>query len=71
MPRLTECSLHDSTAFIAGIEDAFMATNWGKKLQKRQSKANMTDFERFQAMIAKMKRARTVRKAEQKLKQTA
>ena len=48
-----------------------MATNWGKKLQKRQTKANMTDFERLQAMITKMKRARTVRKAEQKLKQSA
>jgi len=48
-----------------------MATNWGKKLQKRQTKANMTDFERFQAMIAKTKRARAVRKAEQQLKKSA
>eukprot|EP00892_Ulva_mutabilis_P010159 jgi/Ulvmu1/7515/UM037_0059.1 len=69
IPRLPKKG--ELTKAYKGVEDAFNATNWGKKLQKRQSKANMTDFERFQAMIAKTKRARAVRKAEQQLQKSA
>ena len=37
----------------SGYEAAFAASSWGKKLARRTTKANMTDFQRFQAMSAK------------------
>jgi large subunit ribosomal protein L14e len=61
----------ESYSLNAGIEDAFAATSWGKKLQKRAAKANMTDFDRFKATIAKSQRARRVRKAVEQLQKAA
>jgi hypothetical protein len=52
---------------FAGIEESFAATSWGKKLAKRQEKANMTDFDRFKAMCAKTARSKLVRKQYQQL----
>eukprot|EP00930_Biecheleria_cincta_P065728 TRINITY_DN515_c0_g3_i1.p3 TRINITY_DN515_c0_g3~~TRINITY_DN515_c0_g3_i1.p3 ORF type:complete len:136 (+),score=27.67 TRINITY_DN515_c0_g3_i1:65-472(+) len=36
---------------------------WGKKLQARDARKNMTDFDRFRVMVAKKKRAAAVKKA--------
>lgn len=47
----------------ADIESTFAATSWGKKLIKRQAKAEMSDFDRFKAMCAKTSRSKLVRKA--------
>lgn len=52
---------------LAGIEDSFAATSWGKKLAKRQAKAGMNDFDRFKAMCAKTTRSKKVRKALEQL----
>jgi hypothetical protein len=61
-------SLLLSRADIAG---KFAASAWGKKLAARQSKANMTDLDRYKAMVAKCKRSRLVRTAFNKLKKSA
>lgn len=45
----------------------FAATSWGKKLAKRNTKADMSDFDRFKAMCAKTSRSKLVRKAYEQL----
>ena len=55
----------------AGLDAKFLATAWGKKVAKRTAKANMTDLDRHNAMVAKSKRARQVRKAFNALKKAA
>lgn len=41
----------------------FESSAWGKKLAKREAKANATDFERYQAAVARKKRSEAVKKA--------
>jgi large subunit ribosomal protein L14e len=55
----------------ADIANKFAASAWGKKLAARQAKANMTDLDRYKAMVAKCKRSRLVRTAFNKLKKSA
>lgn len=59
------------TLCAADVANKFAASAWGKKLAARQSKANQTDFERYQAAVAKAKRSRAVRKAFNQLKKSA
>merc|ERR1712113_1116742 len=39
------------------------ATSWAKKLKSKETRANMSDFDRFKLMVAKKKRAQVVRTA--------
>ena len=39
----------------------FKASSWGKKLSAREARKNLTDFERFQVMVAKTKRNKAAR----------
>ena len=55
----------------AGLDARFGETTWGKKLARRKAKANMTDFDRYKAMVSKSNRAREVRKVFNKLKKSA
>jgi large subunit ribosomal protein L14e len=53
------------------VAGKFAASAWGKKLAARQAKANQSDFERYQAAVAKAKRSRAVRKAYNQLAKSA
>ena len=55
----------------AGVEAKFAKSAWGQKLQKRVDKAAMTDFDRYKAAVAKMKRSAQVRRAFNALKKSA
>merc|ERR1712187_363312 len=39
------------------------ATSWAKKLKSKETRANMSDFDRFKLMVAKKKRAKVVKAA--------
>lgn len=52
----------------ADIDSKFAQSSWGKKLESRQKKASMNDFERYKAAVAKSKKSRAVRTAFNKLK---
>ncbi len=41
----------------------FESSSWGKKMAKREAKSNQTDFERYQAAVARKKRSEAVNKA--------
>merc|ERR1712118_89327 len=47
----------------AEVAKKWAATSWAKGIAKKQAKANMTDFDRFQYMIARKYRARVVKKS--------
>eukprot|EP00408_Alexandrium_pacificum_P059703 CAMPEP_0171170132 /NCGR_PEP_ID=MMETSP0790-20130122/8560_1 /TAXON_ID=2925 /ORGANISM="Alexandrium catenella, Strain OF101" /LENGTH=133 /DNA_ID=CAMNT_0011634977 /DNA_START=8 /DNA_END=409 /DNA_ORIENTATION=+ len=38
------------------------ATSWAKKLKARETRSNMTDFERFKLMMAKKSRSKAIKK---------
>merc|ERR1712113_1314325 len=44
------------------------ATAWAKKLKSKETRANMSDFDRFKLMVAKKKRAQVVKTALKKKK---
>lgn len=45
----------------AEVEKKFAASAWGQKLAKRQAKAAQNDFDRYKAMVQKVKRSAQVR----------
>lgn len=47
----------------AEISKKWEATAWAKKLATKAARAQMSDFDRFQVMVAKKARAAVVRKA--------
>lgn len=47
----------------ADVFKKFESSSWGKKLAKREAKSNQTDFERYQAAVARKKRSEAVKKA--------
>ena len=49
------------------ILEKFAASGWGKKLQSQADKANMTDFDRYKAMLAKKKKNAEVAKVLKKM----
>jgi len=53
---------------VAGVTDKFASSAWGKKLAARAAKANMSDFDRYKATVAKCKASRQARTAFNKLK---
>jgi large subunit ribosomal protein L14e len=50
------------------VFNKFANSAWGKKLAKRATTATQTDFERYQATVARKKRAAAVNKVFNKLK---
>merc|ERR1712203_1168499 len=45
-----------------GVMAKWAETSWAKKLKAKETRANMTDFERFKLMVAKKKRSAEVKK---------
>jgi hypothetical protein len=54
-----------------GVVAKFAASAWGKKLARQTAKASTNDFDRFKSTIAKVKKARVVRKVINQLKKAA
>ena len=49
-----------STPPPADVFNKFAASSWGQKLAKQQAKAATTDFDRYKATVAKIKRSAQV-----------
>jgi large subunit ribosomal protein L14e len=64
-PWLVACS---RLCVGADVFNKFAQSAWGKKLAKRQKKSELTDFERYLAVVAKTKRSKKVRKIFEQLK---
>ena len=56
----TRCALWAS-GLCADVFAKFAASAWGQKLAKRAAKAGQTDFDRYKAMVQKVKRSSQVR----------
>lgn len=39
----------------AKISEKFAASSWGKKIAQRETRSNLSDFQRFQVMVLKKK----------------
>merc|ERR1719343_798130 len=51
-----------------GVMQKWGETSWAKKLKAKETRAKMTDFDRFKLMVAKKKRSSVVKKALKKKK---
>ena len=51
-----------SFSWAADVFNKFAASAWGQKLAKRAAKADQTDFDRYKAMVQKIKRSAQVRR---------
>jgi large subunit ribosomal protein L14e len=71
IPRLAKKSVLKKALEDADVFGKFAASNWGKKIAKREAKASLNDFERHAAAVKKMKRSAKVRSAFNKLKKSA
>lgn len=71
IPRLAKKSVLKAKLAESDVFAKFAASSWGKKLAARTAKANMTDFDRYKAMVVKCKRARAIRKAVHTAKKAA
>eukprot|EP00775_Hariotina_reticulata_P012181 gene12181-12318_t len=71
IPRLASKKVLTEAFNAADVAGKFSSSAWGKKLAARQTKANMSDLDRYKAMVAKAQRSRAVRKAYNQLKKSA
>lgn len=55
----------------ANVNSTFAASGWGKKLAKKEKRANLDDFGRFKVMVARMKKSKAVNVEFEKLKSSA
>lgn len=55
----------------ADVDGVFAASGWGKKLERKQKRANLNDFDRFKVMVARMKKSKAVNAEYEKLKAKA
>lgn len=55
----------------AGIDDAWAASSWGKKLAARSKRAQLSDFGRFKVMVARKTQASAINKQVKVLKRSA
>lgn len=55
----------------ADVDTKFAASGWGKKIEKKQKRANLDDFGRFKVMVARMKKSKAVNAEFEKLKASA
>ena len=63
IPKNARQKLLVATWDKAGVQDAWDATSWAKKLQKKKQRAGLNDFQRFQLMVARKQRSAAVAKA--------
>lgn len=47
----------------ADVEGKWAASSWGKKIAKQQARKNLTDFDRYKVMVARVKRSALIKKA--------
>ena len=47
----------------ADVEGKWAASAWGKKIAKQAARKNLTDFERYKVMVARVKRSALIKKA--------
>lgn len=52
----------------ADVDGVFAASSWGKKLARKEKRANLSDFDRFKVMVARMKRSKAINAEYEKLK---
>jgi large subunit ribosomal protein L14e len=71
IPRLASKKVLRAKLTESGALAKFQASSWGKKLAKQTAKASMNDFDRFKATMAKMMKARAVRKVVNQLKKAS
>eukprot|EP00850_Spirogloea_muscicola_P013754 SM000095S24968 [mRNA] locus=s95:275604:276913:+ [translate_table: standard] len=64
LPRKKELAAAMESADVTG---KWAASSWGRKLEVQKRRAALTDFERFQVMVAKVKRSRIVKRELKKL----
>ena len=43
------------------VQEQWDATTWAKKLARKKTRANLTDFERFKLMVARKQKAALVK----------
>jgi len=55
----------------AGIDEAWAASSWGKKLSTRSKRANLSDYDRFKVMVARKTKSRAIGKEVKRLKKAA
>merc|ERR1719453_2067408 len=53
-----------------GVMKKWAASSWAKKLAARQTRSEMSDFDRFKLMMAKKKRAAALKAATKKTQPT-
>merc|ERR1712137_1426419 len=56
IPRMAKKKVLKKALEESEILGKFAASSWGKKLQGQADKANMSDFDRYKAMLAKKKK---------------
>ncbi|KAL6774339.1 RPL14 [Auxenochlorella protothecoides x Auxenochlorella symbiontica] len=71
IPRLAKKSVLTKALEEADVFAKFSNSSWGRKIAKREAKANLTDFERHTALVAKVTRSKKVRTAFNALKKAA
>ena len=47
----------------ADVEGQWAASAWGKKIAKQAARKNLTDFDRYKVMVARVKRSALIKKA--------
>lgn len=71
IPRLAKKAVLKKAIEDADVFNKFASSAWGQKLAKRDAKAATTDFDRYKATVAKIKRSAVVRRTFNKLKKSA
>lgn len=65
VPRGASSSKVKQVYEAANVDKVFAQSSWGRKLARKEKRANLDDFGRFKVMAARMKKSRLV-KAEMK-----
>ena len=68
IPRLAKKKVLKEKLDEADVFNKFAQSSWGQKLAKREAKSATSDFDRYKAAVAKMKKGKLVRKALAQLK---
>eukprot|EP01025_Chloroclados_australasicus_P019345 TRINITY_DN2054_c0_g1_i1.p2 TRINITY_DN2054_c0_g1~~TRINITY_DN2054_c0_g1_i1.p2 ORF type:complete len:146 (-),score=18.28 TRINITY_DN2054_c0_g1_i1:297-695(-) len=71
IPRLAKKKVLKEAYETAEVEKKFNESAWGKKIAKQKHKKEMTDFDRYKAMMERSKKAKLIRKAFEQLKSQA
>jgi large subunit ribosomal protein L14e len=71
IPRAIGCQALQKKLKEQDLEGKWAATAWAKKIQKRQVRTSLSDFDRFKLMLAKKKKNAIVGQSFAKLRKTA